>query len=224
MVALKNGVVQNKAGYPFDRSTGTWQNQNVAENPNVVQENVSNSDGENTSTNKKPDATTENSNSAETQQSDNEKKQPDAKTKETPAENPNQNAENKQSDVKDKQSGNKNEQPDTEQKKAPTETSKTPAKTPKPRVIQYNIDGKEVYISSNDWPRFQELRAQLASGTTLNDDLITKMKPILAETHLQDGTKIFNNEAQLDNIMKHHQGKKISSLDDVLRLVLHKIR
>ena len=133
MVALKNGIIQNKNGHSFNRSTGTWE---------------------------KPNA----------------------------------------------------------------ETPKPNAETPKPRVIQYNIDGKQVYISSNDWPHFNELRAQLASGTTLNDDLIRKIKPILAELHLWDGTKIFNNEAQLDNIMKHHQGKKISSLDDVLRLVLHKIR
>lgn len=86
MVALKNGIIQNKNGHSFNRSTGTW------EKPN--------------------------------------------------------------------------------------------AETPKPRVIQYNIDGKQVYISSNDWPHFNELRAQLASGTTLNDDLIRKIKPILAELHL----------------------------------------
>lgn len=99
MVALNNGVIQNKDGRSFDRSTGTW------EEPND--------------------------------------------------ETPNQNAEKKQTD----------------------------AKPPKPRVIQYNIDGKKVYISSNDWQHFQELRAQLASGTTLNDDLIEKMKSILAEAH-----------------------------------------
>lgn len=188
MVALKNGVVQNKAGRPFDRSTGTWKNQNVAENPNVVQENVSNSDEKNTST-KNPDATTENSNSEKTQQTDAENKNPSAT----------------------------NEKPNAE-------TSKTPAKTPKPRVIQYNIDGKEVYISSNDWQHFKELRRQLASGITLNDDLITKMKPILAELRLRDGTKIFNNEAQLDDIMKHYPEKEISSLDNFLKYVLRKIR
>ena len=93
MVALKNGIIQNKNGHSFNRSTGTWE---------------------------KPNA----------------------------------------------------------------ETPKPNAETPKPRVIQYNIDGKQVYISSNDWPHFNELRAQLASGTTLNDDLIRKIKPILAELHL----------------------------------------
>lgn len=189
MVALKNGVVQNKAGHPFDRSTGTWKNQNVAENPNVVQENVSNSDGENTSTNKKPDATTENSNSAETQQTDTKKAQTD-----------------------------------TAKEKPTAETKETPVKPPKPRVIEYNIDGKKIYISSKDWQHFNELRAQLASGIPLDDDLITKMKPILAEAHLRDGTKIFNNEAQLDDIMKHYRGKQISSFDDLLEFVLRKIR
>ena len=100
MVALKNGIIQNKNGHSFNRSTGTWEKPN-AETP-------------------KPNA----------------------------------------------------------------ETPKPNAETPKPRVIQYNIDGKQVYISSNDWPHFNELRAQLASGTTLNDDLIRKIKPILAELHL----------------------------------------
>ena len=38
MVALKNGVIQNKDGHPFDRSKGTWKNQNVEENPSVVKE------------------------------------------------------------------------------------------------------------------------------------------------------------------------------------------
>ena len=113
MVALNNGVIQNKDGRSFDRSTGTWE---------------------------EPNDETPNQNA--------EQKPSDAKTPNQNAENPNQNA-----------------------------------KTPKPRVIQYNIDGKKVYISSNDWQHFKELRAQLASGTTLNDDLIEKMKSILAEAH-----------------------------------------
>ena len=125
--------------------------------------------------------------------------------------------ENKQTDAKDKPS-------DTEQKPSDAKTKETPTKIPKPHMVQYNIDGKEVRISFDNVSHFKELRAQLASGTTLNDDLITKMKPILAEAHLRDGTKIFNDEAQLDNIMKHHRGKEISSLNDVLRLVLHTIR
>ena len=61
-------------------------------------------------------------------------------------------------------------------------------------------------------------------GIPLDDDLIRKIKPILAEAHLRDGTKIFNNEAQLDDIMKHYQGKQISSFDDLLEFVLRKIR
>ena len=192
MVALKNGVVQNKAGYPFDRSIGTWQNQNVAENPNVVQENVSNSDGENTSTNKKPDATTENSNSAETQQTDTKKAQTD-----------------------------------TAKEKTPAETPKPTAETPKPHIISYNIDGKQVLIPFDDLPHFNELRRQLASGAPLDDDLIRKIRSILTETHLRDGTKIFNNNSklsQLDDAMKRYRGKQISSLDDFLKIVLHAIR
>jgi len=137
MVALKNGIIQNKDGHSFDRSTGIWENQNS-------------------------DTTKE--------QTDTTKKQSDAKEE--------------QPGNKDKQSGNKNEQPDTEQKKAPTETSKTPAKTPKPHIIQYNIDGKKVRISFDDWQHFKELRQQLANGITLDDDLIKKIKPILAEAHL----------------------------------------
>lgn len=215
MVALKNGIIQNKDGHPFDRSTGTWKNQNVEENSSVVKEDASNPNNQDTTTEKKPDTTTEkkpdtttqNSDSTETQQSDNEKKPSDAKTKETPAKTPNQNA---------------------EIPKTPGETSKTLLEIPEPRTIYYNIDGNQVHISVNDWPRFQELRRQLASGIPLDDDLIRKMKPILAETHLPDGTKIFNDETklshQLDDIMKHHRGKEISSLNDVLRLVLHTIR
>ena len=127
MVALNNGVIQNKDGRSFDRSTGTWEEPND-ETPNQNAEQ------------KPSDAKTSNQNA--------EQKPSDAKTPNQNAENPNQNA-----------------------------------KTPKPRVIQYNIDGKKVYISSNDWQHFKELRAQLASGTTLNDDLIEKMKSILAEAH-----------------------------------------
>ena len=121
MVALKNGIIQNKNGHSFNRSTGTWEKPN-AETP-------------------KPNAETP---------------KPNAETPKPNAETPKPNA----------------------------ETPKPNAETPKPRVIQYNIDGKQVYISSNDWPHFNELRAQLASGTTLNDDLIRKIKPILAELHL----------------------------------------
>ena len=87
MVALKNGIIQNKDGHPFDRSTGTWKNQNVAENPNVVQENVSNSDEKNTST-KNSDTTTQNSNSTETQQTDAENKNPSATNEKSTAETP----------------------------------------------------------------------------------------------------------------------------------------
>lgn len=64
-------------------------------------------------------------------------------------------------------------------------------------------------------------------GIPLDDDLIKKTKPILAEAHLRDGTKIFNDEtklSQLDEIMKHYQGKQISSFDDLLEFVLRKIR
>ncbi len=117
-----------------------------------------------------------------------------------------------------------NDLPPDETPKPTAETSKPNAETPKPRVIEYNIDGKKIYISSKDWQHFNELRAQLASGTTLNDDLIRKIKPILAEVRLQDGTKIFNNEAQLDNIMKHYPEKEISSLDNFLKYVLRTIR
>lgn len=141
MVALNNGVIQHKDGRSFDKSTGTWENQNAAENPDVVKEDTSNSNSQ--------DTTTE-----------------------------------KQTDAKEEQPGNKNEQPGNKDKQTDAKTKETPAETSKPRVIQYNIDGKQVYISSNDWPHFNELRAQLASGTTLNDDLITKMKPILAELRL----------------------------------------
>lgn len=191
MVALKNGIIQNKDGHPFDRSTGTWKNQNVAENPNVVQENVSNSDEKNTST-KNSDTTTQNSNSTETQQTDAENKNPSA-TNEKPT----------------------------------AETPKPTAETPKPHIISYNIDGKQVLIPFDDLPHFNELRRQLASGIPLDDDLIRKIKPILTETHLRDGTKIFNDNSklsQLDNAMKHYRGKQISSLDDFLRFVLHTIR
>ena len=148
MVALNNGVIQNKDGRSFDRSTGTWEEPN-AENPNQNAEQ------------KPSDAKTSNQNA--------EQKPSDAKTPKTPAENPNQNA--------------KPPKPPAENPNQNAEKKQTDAKPPKPRVIQYNIDGKKVYISSNDWQHFQELRAQLASGTTLNDDLIEKMKSILAEAH-----------------------------------------
>ena len=220
MVALKNGVVQNKAGYPFDRSIGTWQNQNVAENPNVVQENVSNSDGENTSTNKKPDATTENSNSAETQQTDTKKAQTDTAKEKTPAETPKPTAETPKPTAETLK-------PTAETLKPTAETPKPTAETPKPHIISYNIDGKQVLIPFDDLPHFNELRRQLASGAPLDDDLIRKIRSILTETHLRDGTKIFNNNSklsQLDDAMKRYRGKQISSLDDFLKIVLHAIR
>ena len=220
MVALKNGVVQNKAGYPFDRSIGTWQNQNVAENPNVVQENVSNSDGENTSTNKKPDATTENSNSAETQQTDTKKAQTDTAKEKTPAETPKPTAETPKPTAE-------TPKPTAETLKPTAETLKPTAETPKPHIISYNIDGKQVLIPFDDLPHFNELRRQLASGAPLDDDLIRKIRSILTETHLRDGTKIFNNNSklsQLDDAMKRYRGKQISSLDDFLKIVLHAIR
>ena len=162
------------------------------------------------------------------------KTKPNAKT-------PNQNAENKQPDAEKKQPDAEKKQPDAEQKPSDSKTKETPTKTPnqnaknpnqnaknpKPHIIQYNIDGKEVRISFDDWQHFKELRRQLASGIPLDDDLITKMKPILAEAHLRDGTKIFNDKtklSQLDDIMKHYRGKQISSLDDFLKYVLHTIR
>ena len=76
-------------------------------------------------------------------------------------------------------------------------------------------------------PHFNELRRQLASGAPLDDDLIRKIRSILTETHLRDGTKIFNNNSklsQLDDAMKRYRGKQISSLDDFLKIVLHAIR
>lgn len=138
MVALKNGVVQNKAGRPFDRSTGTWEKPDAAENPDVVKEDASNPNNQDTTT----------------------KKQPDAKT-------PNQNAENKPSNA--------------ETPKPNDEILKPPAGTLKPITIDFYIDGKQVHIPFDNVSHFNELRAQLASGTILNDDLITKMKPIFAE-------------------------------------------
>ena len=168
----------------------------VALNNGVIQHKDGRSFDRSTGTWEEPN---ENS-STETQQADTKEAQTHAEKKPTDAKTPNQNA----------------------------KTPKTLLEIPEPRTIYYNIDGNQVHISVNDWPRFQELRAQLASGTTLNDDLMKKMKPILAETHLPDGTKIFNDETklshQLDDIMKHHRGKEISSLNDVLRLVLHTIR
>ena len=225
MVALKNGIIQNKDGHPFDRSTGTWKNQNVAENPNVVQENVSNYDEKNTST-KNSDTTTQNSNSTETQQTDAENKNPSATNEKPTAETPKPTAETPKptaetpKPIDDLFADLLNDLP-------PDETPKPTAETPKPHIISYNIDGKQVLIPFDDLPHFNELRRQLASGIPLDDDLIRKIKPILTETHLQDGTKIFNDEtklSQLDDIMKHYRGKQISSLDDFLRFVLHTIR
>ena len=99
--------------------------------------------------------------------------------------------ENKQTDAEQKQTDAKEEQTDAEQKQTDAKTKETPAenpnqnaKTPKPHIIQYNIDGKEVRISFDDWQHFKELRRQLASGIPLDDDLIKKMKPILAEVRL----------------------------------------
>ena len=182
----------------------------VALNNGVIQHKDGRSFDRSTGTWEEPN---ENS-STETQQADTKEAQTHAEKKPSDAKTPNQNAEQKPSDAK-----------------TPNQNAKTPKtllEIPEPRTIYYNIDGNQVHISVNDWPRFQELRAQLASGTTLNDDLMKKMKPILAETHLPDGTKIFNDETklshQLDDIMKHHRGKEISSLNDVLRLVLHTIR
>ena len=225
MVALKNGIIQNKDGHPFDRSTGTWKNQNVAENPNVVQENVSNSDEKNTST-KNSDTTTQNSNSTETQQTDAENKNPSATNEKSTAETPKPTAETPKptaetpKPIDDLFADLLNDLPSDE-------TPKPTAETPKPHIISYNIDGKQVLIPFDDLPHFNELRRQLASGIPLDDDLIRKIKPILTETHLRDGTKIFNDNSklsQLDNAMKHYRGKQISSLDDFLRFVLHTIR
>ena len=128
MVALKNGIIQNKDGHSFDGSTGTWE---------------------------KSDDETPKPND-ETPKPNDEKKQTDAKT-------PNQNAETPQPHA---------------------DTPQPHADTPKPYKAYYNIDGKLVHISVDDLSHFNELRAQLASGTTLNDDLIKKIKPILAELHL----------------------------------------
>lgn len=190
------GTIRNKDGRRFDRSTGTWE---------------------------KPD---ENS-STETQQADTEQKQTDAEKKQPDAKTSNQSAENKQP-------GNKNEQPDTKTKETPAKTPKPddeilkpPAGTLKPLTIDIYIDGKQIHFPFDDLSHFNELRAQLASGIPLDDDLIRKIKPILAEAHLRDGTKIFNDEtklSQLDDIMKHHRGTKISSFGDVLEFVFRKIR
>ena len=142
-------------------------------------------------------------------------------------ENKQTDAENKQTDAKEEQPGNKDKQTDAKTKETPAETPKPTAETPKPHIISYNIDGKQVLIPFDDLPHFNELRRQLASGIPLDDDLIRKIKPILTEAHLRDGTKIFNDNSklsQLDNAMKHYRGKQISSLDDFLRFVLHTIR
>lgn len=212
MVALKNGIIQNKDGHPFDRSTGTWENQNVEENSSVVKEDASNPNNQDTTTEKQTDT--------ENKQTDNENKQTDATKEQTDAKTPNQNAENKQTDAKTKETPAKPPKPDDE-------ILKTPAETPKPRKIYYNIDGKLVYVSVDDLAHFEEVIGKLFMGIPLDDDLIKKTKPILAEAHLQDGTKIFNDEtklSQLDDIMKHYRGKQISSFDDLLEFVLRKIR
>ena len=178
-----------------------------------MKEDASNSNSQDTTTNKNSDTTTQNSNSTETQQTDNQKAQSDTAKEKTPAETPKPTAETPK--------------PTAETPKPTAETPNQNAKTPKPHIIQYNIDGKEVRISFDDWQHFKELRRQLASGIPLDDDLITKMKPILAEAHLRDGTKIFNDKtklSQLDEIMKHYRGKQISSLDNFLKYVLHTIR
>lgn len=210
MVALKNGIIQNKNGHSFNRSTGTWEKSddetlkpndetpkpNAAENPDEVKE-----DNENKQTD------------AKDKQTDAEQKPSDAKTKETPAENPNQNAKTKETPAKPP--------------KPDDEILKTPAGTLKPLTIDLYIDGKQIHFPFDDLSHFNELRAQLASGIPLDDDLIRKIKPILAEAHLRDGTKIFNDEtklSQLDDIMKHHRGTKISSFSDVLEFVFRKIR
>lgn len=213
MVALKNGIIQNKDRHPFDRSTGTWKKQN---------ENSSTETQQADTENKQSDVENQNEKSS----TQNEK--PDA------AENPDEvkeDNENKQTDAKEEQPGNKNEQPDTKTKETPAKTPKPddeilkpPAGTLKPLTIDLYIDGKQIHFPFDDLSHFNELRAQLASGIPLDDDLIRKIKPILAEAHLRDGTKIFNNEAQLDDIMKHYRGKQISSFDDLLEFVLRKIR
>ena len=158
---------------------------------------------------------------------DNENKQTDAEQKQTDATKKQTDAEQKQTDAEKKQTDAEQKQTDAEQKQTDAKTKETPTKIPKPHIISYNIDGKYVDMSVDDLAHFKELRRQLASGIPLDDDLITKIKPILAEAHLRDGTKIFNDKtklSQLDNIMKHYQGKQISSLDDFLKLALHTIR
>ena len=170
MVALKNGIIQNKDGHPFDRSTGTWKNQNVPENPSVVKEDASNSNSQDTTPNKNSDTTTQNSNSTETQQTDNQKAQSDTAKEKTPAETPKPTAETPK--------------PTAKPPKPDDEILKPPAGTLKPFTIDFYIDGKQVHFPFDDLSHFNELRAQLASGTTLNDDLIRKMKPIFAEARL----------------------------------------
>ena len=152
-------------------------------------------------------------------QTDAEQKQTDAKTKETPAETP--------KSIDDLFADLLNDLPPDETPKTPGETPKPTAETPKPRKIYYNIDGKLVYVSVDDLAHFEEVIGKLFMGIPFDDDLIKKTKPILAEAHLQDGTKIFNDEtklSQLDDIMKHYRGKQISSFDDLLEFVLRKIR
>ena len=127
---------------------------------------------------------------AEQKQTDAEQKQTDAKTKETPAKTKETPAETPKS-IDDLFADLLNDLPPDETPKPPDETPKPTAETPKPPAgtlkpltIDFYIDGKQVHFPFDDLSHFNELRAQLASGTTLNDDLITKMKPIFAEARL----------------------------------------
>ena len=183
MVALKNGVVQNKAGRPFDRSTGTWEKPDAAENPDVVKEDASNPNNQDTTTKKQTDA--------EQKQTDAEQKQIDAEQKQPGNKNEQPDTKEEQPDTKEEQPGNKDKQTDAKTKETPAkppkpddEILKTPAGTLKPLTIDFYIDGKQVHFPFDDLSHFNELRAQLASGTTLNDDLIRKIKPIFAEARL----------------------------------------
>ena len=115
---------------------------------------------------------------------DNENKQTDAEQKQTDAKEEQPGNKDKQTDAEQKQTDAEQKQTDAKTKETPAENPNQNAKTPKPHIIQYNIDGKEVRISFDDWQHFKELRRQLASGIPLDDDLIKKMKPILAEVRL----------------------------------------
>ena len=123
------------------------------------------------------------------------KTKPNAETSNQNAEKKQTDATKKQTDAKEEQPGNKDKQPDAETPKPTAETPKPTAETSKPNdeilkppagtlkpiTIDFYIDGKQVHIPFDNVSHFNELRAQLASGTILNDDLITKMKPIFAE-------------------------------------------